>query len=100
MVNKERDDMHFTENERQAYNFLAGVSMKGGVSDVQEMAEQLGWSVGKAKGVVGSLVKKGKVETESSNDAGYPELWPVHPGGCSGFWGDELTQEDFKAALL
>ena len=92
--------MKFTDLETRVFNLIATESMSGGLLDVPEIAEALNLTVPTVKGVIGSLTKKGKVDTDPGDGDIPPCIWPIHPkyGPC--FWGDLLTEEEFQKELI
>lgn len=93
--------MTFTKLEKEVFNLMAKEMASGGLLDVSEIAEKLNMTKNSVKGVVGSLVKKNKVEIDDCDMDLPPCIWPIHPKYGVGFWADSWkSEEELKDALL
>lgn len=89
--------MSYTKNERAVFNDLVDISMGGSVGGVEDAVRASGLSPKQVRGVIASLVKKGKVFAEETcvhERAGDVDLWACHPEHGPVFWCDYLTEEE------
>ena len=95
----------YTTKEQKTFNGIAAESFDGGVSEISDVVEHTGLSAKEARGVLSSLVKKGRVVVEEFENFGVPTLihyWPVRKDGSDRgvFWIDCLNREEFEAELI
>jgi len=76
----------YTANEQRIFNMIADESLSGGLLDVSDIARADEMTVAQIKGVVSSLVQKGRIMADEDC------LWPIHSeyGPC--FWCDYVAE--------
>lgn len=95
--------MHFTKHEQTAFNTIAAISMSGSVADIDDIvSEELNSK--QARGVISSLVKKGKIFVDEFQNGHEPvqyHYWPIASDpDCGGFWCDYLSESEYEAELI
>jgi hypothetical protein len=96
-------NMKYTQMEQTVFNTLALISLSGGVADIAELVEATDIPAAQARGVIASLVKKGKVDVEEMNEWTNTQIlyWPVHPEHGGGiFWTDHCEDAEGEAGLI
>ncbi len=101
----------YTIRESEVFNVILDMSLNGSVADIKDVVETTGLDAKVARGVIGSLSKKGKVhveEVETMNFIGRRVknvtnilYWPIHEefGAC--FWCDlGLDDSEIEAARI
>lgn len=92
----------YTELEKKIFNVIASTSMDGSVADIKDVTEETGVYAGVARGVISSLVKKGKIYVEECNLNGVKTIfyWPIY-GDCNGgFLCDYFDRSEMTSILL
>lgn len=76
----------YTANEQRIFNLIADESLSGGVLGVSEIASMDEMTAAQIKGVVSSLIQKGRVA--AVDDC----LWPIHSEHGPCFWCDYVSE--------
>tara|TARA_R100001530_G_scaffold94257_3_gene65474 strand:+ start:39 stop:350 length:312 start_codon:yes stop_codon:yes gene_type:complete len=94
----------YTKNERKVFNAIATMSADGSVASIEDVVTETGIPAKETRGVIGSLVKKNRVEIDEFQNGFEPvrvDYWPVTRDGRGGFfWCDELTAEETAAEMI
>lgn len=94
--------MEYTDLEKQVFNAALDICVDDYSADVRDIAHDTGLQPSVVKGVVGSLVKKGKLYVGSENRGGelFNDIFIVHPEWSGGFGCDHLSEDEIKALKL
>lgn len=77
----------YTKNEQRIFNIIAADSMEGGAMDITDFKnDEL--STKQIRGVISSLVKKGKIWVDDDECHRSPVFWPRHSVYNCCFWTD------------
>ena len=93
----------YTKLEQTVFNLIATESSHGGCVGYEEIEKVTGINIKSLRGIVSSLVSKGRVDVDNEPVNGQPcnIIWPIHPlTEESGFWCDYMDQDGVSEGLI
>lgn len=90
----------YTELEKKVYNALIDFVSGDYSADLSDLSQSTGLTEETVKGVVGSLVKKGKVETEEEVRGG-KRFVDINPSlDCASFLCDNYSEDEIQGLKI